>query len=120
MTDGEEAGIILVMAGDEGAACDSLREDGLQVVSVADPTAALDAVRAAPAGFALLLAESGAAAGLELARKVRDRAPRLRMLFVVSDDSAERARLWDYGTVLSKPYSPDELLTLVRRDLGKS
>ena len=86
----------------------------MPVLSIPDPAKALAEVRADPDGFGLMLVETAAIPGLAYAQVVRRCAPRLRMLFIVSDESASRAWLWEYGTVLSAPYTAAELLSVVR------
>lgn len=120
----EKGDIILVVVDDEFArrlTIGSLRDGGFQAFSVSDPSKALDAVRADPDSFALLLTETSASAmpGTELAQRARRWAPHLRMLFLVGDESPARAALWNHGTVLSKPFTPDELLLAVRRALTR-
>lgn len=122
MSRNEDAAIILVVVADDHDrhfTVGSLREVGLQAFSISDPSKALDAVRADPDSFTLMLAETEAVPGLEFAQRARRYAPRLRMLFIVSDESRERARLWDYGTVLSRPFTAVELLSEVRQVLSK-
>jgi CheY-like chemotaxis protein len=88
-----------------------LLEDGFTVVEAADGFEALDQCARHPVAVAVMDVRMPRMGGQELARRLAEERPRIRMLFVTGYPG-EAVELPD--RVLTKPFRPDEFVAIVR------
>ncbi len=82
-----------------------------------DGPAALEALEGKAYDVAVLDLKMPGMDGVELGTALRAKLPTLRLVFVTADphgDLAQRARLLNPAGVLAKPWTPDELVALLR------
>ncbi len=115
---------IVLVVEDEGIvrldAAEGLRDAGFEVVEAADANEALDAVEARE-DIGLLFTDidmPGGMNGLELARRVHSRRPRMRLLLTSGATRIDARDIPDAGAFLRKPYSPEAVASTIRRMLA--
>jgi len=117
----------VLVVDDEPVVCDSIRlvleHEGLTVASVADAESAL--AHPALATCRLLICDLmlPAGSGLEVVRSVRQQRPDLPIVLITGYATAGNAgQALEAGATefLAKPFDDTELLTLVRRALGRA
>jgi len=96
-----------------------LTDAGHEVEEYADPQRALERFRRAGTPFTLLVTDLslGSGTGTELARRVRERAPGLPVLFISGSDRFDHGGrpLPGPASFLPKPFRPDDLIQAVNR-----
>jgi CheY-like chemotaxis protein len=102
--------------------CQYLRECGYKVVEAASADEALEILKSeVPIDIVLTdLAMRGSMDGFALAKWIRSNKEHLKVILVGSPEKAANtaADLCDDGPMLSKPYEPQALLEIIRRNLG--
>jgi two-component system response regulator YesN len=92
------------------------RAAGIEVEDFAEGEAALARCEHVPFDVAVLDLKMPVLDGVELAERLRNKFPKLRVIFVTADphgELAQRARDMKPTAVLGKPWSPEDLLKLV-------
>jgi CheY-like chemotaxis protein len=114
----------VLVVDDEGIvrldAAEGLREAGFEVVEAADADEALTAMEARD-DIGVLFTDiemPGRMNGLELARRVQHRRPRVRLLLTSGAVRIDPADMPDAGAFLRKPYSADAVARTIRRLLA--
>jgi CheY-like chemotaxis protein len=97
-----------------------LRDAGFDVVEAADADEALTAMEARE-DIGVLFTDvemPGGMNGLELARRVHHRRPRVRLILTSGAVRIDPADMPDTGAFVRKPYSPDAVARTIRRLLA--
>ena len=97
-------------------AAESLRDAGYEVLEATDAAEAL-AIVLARDDIAVLFTDinmPGSMDGLELARRVHDFRPLVRLVLTSGAIKPTRAEIPDHGAFISKPYSPEAMELAVR------
>jgi two-component system chemotaxis response regulator CheY len=93
------------------------RASGVEVEDFADGEEALARCQAAAFDVAVLDLKMPVLDGVTLALRLREKLPAIRLIFVTADphgELAQRAREMKPTAVLAKPWSPEDLLKLLR------
>ncbi len=93
------------------------RAPGITVEDFSDGGSALARCEAATFDIAILDLKMPVLDGVALAKKLREKQPKLRVLFVTADphgELAQRARDLEPMSLLAKPWTPEELMSLLR------
>jgi CheY-like chemotaxis protein len=101
-------------------AAESLRDAGFEVLEAADATEALTAFEEHDE-IGVLFTDidiPGGIDGLELARRVHRRRPKVRLLLTSGAVKIEPADIPDSGAFVRKPYSAEAVARTIRRMLG--
>jgi CheY-like chemotaxis protein len=102
--------------------CHYLRECGYKVVEAADADEALEILKSEVAIDVVVseLAMRGSMNGFGLAKWIRNNKGTLKVILVGSPERAANiaADLCEEGPMLSKPYEPQALVEVIRRQLG--
>ena len=102
-------------------AAESLREAGFAVLEAADAEEAM-AIVLSDEGFDVLFTDinmPGGMDGLELARRVHDCRPHVRLLLTSGAIKPSRDQIPDDGAFIPKPYSPEAITNAVRVQCSK-
>lgn len=115
VVDDEESQVRMLVVG--------LRREGFEVVGTSDPDAVVDLLEAESVDVALVDLMMPGLNGIELARKIRERHPQIRVVLTSAYHLSERQlSRADCGVVgfVPKPYVLSELATFLRAKLEAS
>ena len=103
-------------------ACELLEEQGFNVLQAATAERALEVMEAGPQVRLLFtdIQMPGAFDGMDLARQVHARWPKVRLVITSGQRRPSRAEIPDDGRFLAKPYAAEELIHQVNELMRKS
>jgi two-component system, response regulator PdtaR len=103
-------------------ACELLEEQGFNVLQAATAERALKVMEAEPQVRLLFtdIQMPGAFDGMDLARRVHARWPKVRLVITSGQRRPSRAEIPDDGRFLAKPYAAQELISQVNDLMRKS
>ncbi len=103
-------------------ACELLEEQGFNVLQAATAERALKVMEADPQVRLLFtdIQMPGAFDGMDLARRVHARWPKVRLVITLGQRRPSRAEIPDDGRFLAKPYAAQELISQVNDLMRKS
>lgn len=102
-------------------AVDALEERGFAIVEAGDAREALEVLERTP-GIALIFTDinmPGDIDGLDLASEVARRWPEVEIIVTSGGTRLESDDIPDSGTFLPKPYATQQLIDMVREQLGR-